>query len=146
MCINILKRCTMLNNVTGNETCHVCPVCPSVRPSVRPFVCLVYCGQTVGWIKVKLGMEVGRGPGHIVRWGPSPPKGGTTPQFSVHIYCGQTAGWIKRPLSTEVGLGPGGVVLHGDPDSPKGGTVPNFRPMSILAKRLDGSRCHLVRM
>jgi len=28
----------------------------------------------------------------------------------------------------------------------KGGTAPpNFRPMSIVAKRLDGSRCHLVR-
>jgi len=35
----------------------------------RP-VCLsclmVYCGQTVGWIKMKLGMQVGLGPGHIV--------------------------------------------------------------------------------
>jgi len=29
-------------------------------------VTLVYCGQAVGWIKVKLGMEVGLGPGHIV--------------------------------------------------------------------------------
>jgi len=26
---------------------------------------------------------------------------------------------------------------------PKWGTAPNFRPMSIVAKRLDGSRCHL---
>ena len=34
------------------------------------FVCLsvtlVYCGQTVGWIKMKLGVQVGLGPGHIV--------------------------------------------------------------------------------
>jgi len=33
------------------------------------FVCLVtlvYCGQTVGWIKMPLGMEVGLGPGDIV--------------------------------------------------------------------------------
>jgi len=29
-------------------------------------VTLVYCGQTVGWIKVPLGMEVGLGLGHIV--------------------------------------------------------------------------------
>jgi len=29
-------------------------------------VTLVYCDQTVGWIKMKLGMEVGLGPGHIV--------------------------------------------------------------------------------
>jgi len=29
-------------------------------------VTLVYCGQTIGWIKMKLGMEVGLGPSHIV--------------------------------------------------------------------------------
>ena len=36
----------------------VCPVCLSVT--------LMYCGQTVGWIKMKLGVEVGLSPGHIV--------------------------------------------------------------------------------
>jgi len=30
-------------------------------------VTLVYCGQTVGQIKMKLGMQVGLGPGHSVR-------------------------------------------------------------------------------
>ena len=40
------------------------------------------------------------------------------------------------PLGTEVGLGPDDVVLDGDPASPKKeGTAPNFRPMSIVAKR-----------
>ena len=34
--------------------------------SVCPVVTLVYCGQTVEWIKMKLGKEVGLGPGHIV--------------------------------------------------------------------------------
>ena len=29
-------------------------------------VTLVYCGQTIGWIKMKLGMEIGLDPGHIV--------------------------------------------------------------------------------
>ena len=29
-------------------------------------VTLVYCGQTVGWIKMKLGMQVGLVSGHIV--------------------------------------------------------------------------------
>jgi len=37
-------------------------VCLSVCLSVT----LVYCGQTVGWIKMKLRMEVGISPGHIV--------------------------------------------------------------------------------
>jgi len=48
-----------------------------------------------------------------------------------------TVGWIKMPLGTEVGLGPGPIVLWG-PSSPKRGTAtPNFRPMSVVAKRLD---------
>ena len=61
----------------------------------------------VGWIKMKLGMQVGLGPGHIVLDGdpaPLPPKG-HSPQFSAHIYCGQMAAWIKMPLGMEVDLG-----------------------------------------
>ena len=50
------------------------------------------------------------------------------------------------PLGMEVCLGPGDFVLDGDPAPPeKKGTAPHpiFWPMSIVAKRLDGSRCHL---
>jgi len=85
-------------------------------------------------------------PGDFVLDGdPAPPqKGGGARQFSAHVYCSQTAAWIKMPLGTEVGLGPGDIVLDEDPAPPprKGGRalLPNFRPMSILAKRLDGSR------
>jgi len=57
----------------------------------------------------------------------------------------KAAGWIKVPLGREVDLGPGDIVLDGDPVSPKRGTAPTFRPMSIVVKRLDESRCHLVR-
>jgi len=61
------------------------------------------------------------------------------------VYCGQTVGWIKMKLGMEVELGPGNIVLDGDPAPPKKGHRTNhFRPMSIVAKRLDGSRCHLV--
>jgi len=84
---------------------------------------------------------------HCVRWGTSSysPKG-AQPQFSAHVYDGQTAGWIKMPLVTAVGLGTGDTVLDGDPAAPpQKRTVPQFRPMSVVAKRLDGSRCHLVR-
>jgi len=81
------------------------------------------------------------------RWGPSTPtqKTGQSPQFSAHLYCGQTAARIKMPLGMEVGLSPGDFVLDGDPahSSPKWGG-PNFQPTSIVAKRLHGSRCHLV--
>jgi len=63
------------------------------------------------------------------------------------VYRGQTAKWIVMPLGTEVDLGPGDIVLDGDLAPPtKRGTAlpPIFRPMSIVAKRLDGSRCDLV--
>ena len=53
--------------------------------SVLPFrlsLTLVYHGQTVGWIKMKRGTEVGLGQGHIVLDGdPSPPKGHSPPIF-----------------------------------------------------------------
>jgi len=93
-------------------------VCLSVSPVLSCLsVTLVYCGQTVGWIKMKLGVQVGLGPGHIVLDGdPAPPKG-HSPQFSARVACGQMAGWIKMPLRMEVGLSPGDCVRWG-PSSP----------------------------
>jgi len=94
--------------------------------------------------------KVGLGPGHIVLDrdpAPLPKKGAEPPpQFSAYFCCGQTVGCIKLPHGMEVGLSPGDFVLDGDPTplSKKGGGAPNFRPMSIMAKRLDGPRCHLV--
>ena len=88
--------------------------------------------------------------GLCVRWGASPSqKRMRSPQFSAHVYCVQTAARINMPLGTEVGLGPDDNVLDGDPALPlrkKGAEpLPNFRPMSIVAKRLYGSRRHLAR-
>ena len=68
----------------------------------RLSVCLssvtrVYCGQTVSWIRMPLGTEVGLGPSDIVLDGDPtqlhPPKGAQQPSpiFSAHVYCGQTA-------------------------------------------------------
>ena len=155
----------------------------------------VHCGQTVGWIKTKLGMQAGLSPGHTVldgdpppppqslaqppifgpfllwpngwmhqdatwygarpqpeglgvRWGPRclPKKGAEPPhKFSAHVYCGQTAGWIKMKLGTQVGLGAGHTVLDGDPAPlPKGAHPRNIWPISVAAKWLHGSRCHLI--
>jgi len=45
-------------------------------------VTLVHCGQTVGWIKMKLGVQVGFGRDHIVLDGDPalpPPKGAQFP-------------------------------------------------------------------
>jgi len=84
-----------------------------------------------------LGMEVCLIPGDFVLDGdPVPPH-----QFSTHVYCVRTAAWIKMPLGTEVGLSPDDIVLDDDPVLPPlKGTVPYFRPMSVVPKRLDGLR------
>ena len=96
-------------------------VCKTVRPipSDRCLSCmsvtLVYCGQTVGLIRVPLDMEVCLGPGHFVLdWDPSPPTemGTAAPHFR-NLLC-------LRPYKLKP------------------------RPMCIVAKRLDGSGCHLV--
>jgi len=84
-------------------------------------VMVLYCGQTVGWIKMKLGMEVGLGPVQIVLDGdPAPPtQRGTAPHFSAHVCCGKTAGWITMQLGTEVGLDPRRRFVGWGPNSPK---------------------------
>jgi len=48
---------------------------------------------------------------------------------------------MKLVLGMEVGMSPGDFVLDGDPVP-----LPNFRSISIVAKRLDALRCHLVLM
>jgi len=166
-----------------------CPVCLSVT--------LVHCGQTVGRIKMKLGMQIGLGPDHIVldgdpaplpkgaqiptfgpyqlwpngcmdqdvtwygarprprrlcvRWGPSPPssKGAALPSPIFVPFLLWPNGWIHqdatwygcRPL-------PRGLCVRWRPSPlPKKGVEPplrNFRPMFIVAKRLDGLRCQLA--
>jgi len=77
-----------------------------------------------------------------------PPMMGQSPQFAANVHCGQTARWTKMPLGVEVGLGPADFVFDGDPARPRKREplpLPNFWPMFIVAKRLDGSRCRLVR-
>jgi len=96
------------------------------------FLAHVCCGQTAGWIKMSLGMEVGLGPCDIVLDGdPAPPKNGhSSPHFSAHILW-PNGGWIKLPLGLEVGLGPGDILLDVDPSPPKKGAQqpPSFQPM-----------------
>jgi len=65
-------------------------VCKTVRPILSDrclsclYVTLVYCGQTVGRIKTKLGMPVGLGSGHTVLDGDPavPRKGAQQPPHS----------------------------------------------------------------
>jgi len=123
---------------------------PQKGAQLPKFSAHVYCGQTAGWIKMVLVMEVGLSPGDFVLDGdPALPQkgGGAPPQFSAHVYCGQTAGWIKMPLGVEVPRPGQHCVRCGvaDPAPPPRGAASKFRPTSVVAKRLDGSRCHLVR-
>jgi len=82
---------------------HPRPHCVRWRPSFfslkkehssPQFSAHVYCGQMAGWIKMKLGLEVGLDPGHIVLdRDPAPfPKRDTVPQLLAHVCCGQMAG------------------------------------------------------
>ena len=93
-----------------------------------------------------LGIEVGLAPGDIVLDGdPAPPKRGTAalPHFSAVLWPN---GWVDQdPTWYEGRPRPGNIVFDADPAPPPRGRARNFRPMSVVAKRLDGSRCHLVR-
>jgi len=119
--------------------------CLSVLPCPVLSIMLVYCGQTVGWIMTKFGMEVGLDPSDIMLDGnPAPgspfPKQG--PQFSAHIYCGQDAtryGGRPRPRPHCAGWVPSSSL-------PKGAQPRNFRPISV-AKRspISATAEHLFR-
>ena len=132
--------CKTLRRMLSVHCLSVLSVCQSET--------LVHCGQTVGQIKIKLGMQVGLGPGHIVLDGNPAPlvkKGRSLPIFGPYLLW-PNGGWIKMPHGREVGLGPRNIVLDGDPAPlpKKGAKPPNFRPICIVAKRLDGSRWHLA--
>jgi len=79
-------------------------VCKTVRPMLSDrclspcpvllvlYITLAYCDQMVGWIKTKLGVEVGLGLDDIVLdEDPTPLPKGAHPQLSAHVCCGQTA-------------------------------------------------------
>ena len=107
----------------------------------------VYCGQTAGWIKMALGMEVGLGPRYIVLDGdpaPLPKRGQSPPHFRPFLLWPN--GWMHQD-ATLYGCRPQPrrlcVRWGPSPLSPKRGGAP-FRPSSIVAKRLHGSRCRLV--
>jgi len=74
---------------------------------------------------MKLGVQIGLGPGHIVLDGDPAPllqRGGAPYIRPIYVM----SAWIKMPLGMEVGLGPGNFVLDGDPAPPpqKGGGAP----------------------
>jgi len=91
---------------------------------------------------------------HCIRLGPSSPrKGHVPPLFDPCLLWPNGCSFVAKRLGdqgsvrTGVGLGPGDIVLDGYRLPPKRSiAAPTFPQMSIMAKRLDGSRCHLVQM
>jgi len=126
------------------------PAPSSPKKGAPQFSAHVCCGQTAGWINMAFGMEVGLDPGHIVLDGdqsPPPPKKGAPPIFGSYLLWPN--GWIDqdttwyggrprpRPHCVRWGLSSTHVK--------RGTASPNCRPICVVAKRLDGSRCHLLR-
>jgi len=98
---------------------------------------------------MSLGRNVGLDPSDIVcvRWGPSsaplPQKGAQPPLFGSCLLWPN--GWVDQDATWYDGKPrPGQQLLDADPAPPPRGTAPKFRPMSVVAKQLDGSKCHLV--
>jgi len=113
------------------------------------FLTHVRCGQMAGWIKMPLGIEVGLCPGDIVSHGnpDPPPKKGHSPPIFCPCLFGETTRWIKMTLAKEVYAPALPTVLDwGASSSSQRSTAPNFLPMSVVAKRLDGSKYHLVEL
>jgi len=117
---------------------------PLPKGHSRPFSAHMCCGKMAAWIKMPLGMEVGLGLGDFVLDGdPAPfPKKGAEPPPQIFGPCLLWPnGWMDQD-----GTWHGGrprprrlFVLDGDPASrpfPKRGRspLPNFRPISIMAK------------
>jgi len=106
---------------------------------------LLYCGQTVGWIKMKVDKGEGLSPGHIVLDGDPAHKGHSPPIFCACLLWPN--GWMDQDATWYGGKPwPRRNCVRQLQLPLKRGTAPppTFQPMSIVAKGLDGSRCHLV--
>jgi len=109
----------------------------------------VRCGQMAGWIRMPLGMEVGLGPGDFVLYGdpdPPPKRGVHSPSPIFRTCLLWPNGWMDQDVTWHGGRPwPRRLCVRWGPSPPpKRGTAPNFRPMSIVAKQLDGLICRLV--
>jgi len=93
----------------------------------------VYCGQTAGWIKITLGMEVVLGPGHIVLDGDTAalPKNGAEPPLNIDPFLLWSNGWMHQHANWYGGRPqPRRLCVRWRPSplAPKGAEPPIFRP------------------
>jgi len=124
---------------------------PAAPPQKKPaqFLAHVCCGQTAARIKMPLGTEVVLGSDDIVLDGHPPPHkgvGAPSPIFGPWLLWPN--GWMDQDgtSASRWALVHATLCYIGTQlPSPKGGrALPNFRPIFIVTKRLDASRCHLV--
>ena len=123
--------------------CYIGTQLPSPKMGRSPqFSAHVYCGQTAGSIKMPLGMEVGLSQATVLDGdrAPLPKKGAEPPLCSSCLLWPN--GWMNQDATWYGGrYRPRRHCISWGPSSPlKGAQPPNFRPMFIVAKRLDGSR------
>ena len=125
------------------------PSSPSSKRRRSPLIfgpCLLWPN---GWMDQD-GTWHGGGPRsrpHCARWGSNypPQKGPQPPIFGRCLLWPNGCMYQDTNIGTEVGLSLGDIVLDGDPYSPSAkGAQPAIFGQSIVAKRLDGLRCHLV--
>ena len=109
-------------------------------------VTLVYCGQTVGWIRMPLAMEVASAQATLCSMGTQlPQRGGhnSPPLFGPCLLWPN--GWMDPDFIWYGGRPrPRRHCARWRPSSSAQGAHHNFQPMSAVTKRRDGSRCHLV--
>ena len=111
---------------------------PKRRTAVPQFSAHVYCGQTAGWIKMPVGMELCLGPGNIVLDRDHlPPKRGTQQPPLLGPFLLWPNGWMDQD-TTRYGGRPHPrrhCVTRGQLPVPKGAQPPIFSPYSIVAKQ-----------
>jgi len=121
---------------------------PQRGRAVPPITAHICCGEIASWIKIPLGTQVGLGPGDIVLVGnSSPPTAKRTQPLIFGPYLLWPNGCMYQDITWYGGRPqPRRHCVRWEPSSPplKGQSLPNFRPMSVVAKRLDGLRCRLV--
>jgi len=103
-----------------------------------------------GWIKMELGIEVGFGSDHNVldRDPAALSKNGAEPPPIFLPFLRWPNGCMRQDATWYGGwpqLRQFCVRWGPSPPLQKGAEPTNFRPTSIVAKRLHGPRCHLVR-
>ena len=118
---------------------------PSPQKGAAPPTAHVCCGQTAAWIKMSIGTEVGLSPGDFVLDGdraPPFPKGAQPPIFGPYLLrpngcMDQDVTWYgARPRPRRLCVRSASRCPFPKREADRG--PPNFRPMFIVTKRLDG--------